>query len=94
MATRTSVNFLLDLLLLLVMISLAATGAVIHFVFPPGTGCSYRLFGIGRHDLGQIHFYLATTAAVLVALHVVLHWKWICSVVGKAFCITTPSGRA
>ncbi len=93
MTNRTSVNFWLDLLLLIAMIGLFATGGLIHFVFPPGTGCSYRLFGVGRHDLGQIHFYLAVATTMLIALHVLLHWKWICSVVGKTFSNATPSRR-
>ena len=85
MTTRTAVNFWLDLLLLFVMITLAATGGLIHFVFPPGIGCSLLLFGLGRHDYGQIHFCLAVAAVVLVSLHLLLHWRWICGVVGKGF---------
>jgi len=58
MRTRTSMNFWLDLLSLLLMIGLAPTRGLIHFVLPPGAGHSHLLFGLGRHDFGEIHFYL------------------------------------
>jgi hypothetical protein len=89
MKTPTLVNFWLDLLLLLVMTGLAATGGLIHFLFPPGMGCSRLLFGLGRHDFGQIHFYLAAIAVLLLTMHVLMHCRWICSVVSKAFGSTT-----
>ena len=40
MTTRTSTNFWLDVVSLIVMIGLAATGGLIHFVLPAGSGRS------------------------------------------------------
>lgn len=40
MTTRTSTNFWLDVISLVVMVGLAATGGLIHFVLPAGTGTS------------------------------------------------------
>ena len=94
MTTRTSTNFWLDVISLVVMIALAATGGLIHFVLPAGSGHFYELFGWNRHDIGQVHFYLAVAAIGLLALHVLLHWSWVCCVVGKAVGRETPSGRA
>jgi hypothetical protein len=94
MTNQTTVNFWLDLLLLLVVIALAATGGLIHFVLPRGSGHSLLLLGLGRHDFGEIHFYLAIAVVVLFALHVLLHWRWICGVVGKFFGSAAPSGKS
>jgi hypothetical protein len=94
MGTRTSMNFWLDFLSFLVMIGLAATGGIVHYVFPAGTGHFYLLFGLGRHDFGQIHFYLAVAAIVLLVLHVLLHWSWICGVIGKSVGSPAPSQKA
>lgn len=94
MTTRTSTNFWLDVISLVVMVGLAGTGGLIHFVLPAGSGHFYELFGWNRHDIGQVHFYLATAAVGLLALHVLLHWSWVCCVVGKAVGRGTPSRRA
>jgi hypothetical protein len=94
MTTRTSTNLWLDVASLVVMIGLAATGGLIHFVLPAGSGRSHTLFGFGRHDFGQLHFYLAVAAIALLALHVLLHWSWICSVAANALGRETPSRRA
>jgi len=75
------------------MIGLATTGGIMYFVLPPGTGHSHVLLGLGRHDIGQIHFYFAATAIVLVAIHVALHWNWVCCVVAKAFRNGTVSKK-
>ena len=80
---RNSLNYLVDVITLLVMFSMVATGLVIRFVLPPGTGG--RLGGAGkvlwecdRHDWGDIHFWLAAILGCLLLLHVALHWNWVC----------------
>ena len=35
------------------------------------------LFGLGRHDWGNIHFTLALLFVSLILLHILLHWTWI-----------------
>jgi hypothetical protein len=94
MMTRTSTNFWLDVVSLVVMIGLAATGGLIHFVLPAGTGHFYVLFGWNRHDIGELHFYLAVGAVVLLALHVLLHWNWLCCVIAKMAGKDTPSRKS
>ncbi len=91
--TRTGINFWLDVLMLVIMIGMAMTGGLMHFVLPPGTGHSLQVFGLGRHDYGQIHVYLALAALALLAIHVVLHWSWICCVVSKGIGKENPSAR-
>lgn len=93
MANRIFTNFWLDVLSLIVMIGLAATGGLIHFALPAGTGHFYTLFGWNRHDIGQLHFYLAVAAMVLLALHVLLHWNWVCCVIAKRRGNETPSRK-
>ncbi len=92
---RTNLNFVVDLLLLLVCGGLLLTGLVIRFILPPGTGMRHAaehghgggltLFGLGRHDFGDIHFWLAVVAISLFVLHVALHWSWVCSVLRSWF---------
>jgi hypothetical protein len=94
MMARSSTNFWLDVASLVVMVGPAATGGLIKFVLPPGTGHSHVLLGFGRHDIGRLHFYLAVMAVVLLALHVLLHWSWVCREAGRAIGHPTLSRRA
>jgi len=81
---RNTLNFWLELVSALVIAGLAVTGGIIHFVLPPGTGRTSLLFGLGRHDYGEIHFWLAVSALLLVIVHVWLHWNWVCCIVGRS----------
>jgi hypothetical protein len=94
MTTRTATNFWIDVVSLVVMVGLAATGGLIHYVLPAGSGHFYELYGWNRHDIGQVHFYLAVVAVGLLALHVLLHWGWVCCVVGNAVGRAHLSKRA
>lgn len=91
MTTRASVNLWIDVVSLIVMIGLTATGGLIHFVLPAGSGHFYSLFGWNRHDIGQLHFYLAVAAVLLLALHVWLHWSWMCCAIARMAGRTTVS---
>ncbi len=88
MSNKTPINLWLDVVTLVVMLGLVFTGCLLFFVLPPGTGGRHGgeglvLLGWGRHDYGTVHFYLACTLVVLLAVHVWLHWAWVCSVVTK-----------
>jgi len=94
MGSRTATNYWIDLVSLLVMVGLAVTGGLMYFVLPPGTGHSHTLFGMGRHDIGRIHFYLAVACTALLVLHLVLHWSWVCNVTARTLGMAAPSRGA
>jgi hypothetical protein len=91
---RTTANFWLDLVSLLVMVGLSLTGGIMHYVLPSGTGNWLTLFGLGRHSYGQIHFCLAVTVVFLLGLHLTLHWSWLCGFVAKSLGKEQPGKRA
>ncbi len=37
------------------------------------------LLGLGRHDWGDIHFWVALSLVAVLALHLYLHWSWATS---------------
>jgi hypothetical protein len=82
--SRNALNFWLDLLLFVVMLGLIVTGVILYGVLPPGTGHTLVLFGLGRHDYGSLHGYLAFVAIALAIVHLLLHWSWVVCVVGRA----------
>ncbi len=76
--TRHLLNFVIDLISALVMLGMVATGLLLRFVLPPGSGSRQALWGLGRHDWGGVHFWMAAGVAVLFLVHVALHWQWVC----------------
>jgi hypothetical protein len=81
---KLTVNFVVDLAACVAMILLAATGLIIRYVLPAGSGgrgggSQLLLWGFGRHDWGALHFWLSVALGVLIVLHIVLHWSWVCA---------------
>jgi hypothetical protein len=79
---KNTINFWLDTSLLLVMLALALSGLVIYFILPPGSGghgggSRLSLWGMTRHDMGDIHVYLALILIALLIAHLWLHWRWV-----------------
>jgi hypothetical protein len=75
---RNTLNFIVDAALALVVLGLIATGLLIRFVLPPGSGSRRVLLGLCRHDWGDIHFWISFAGGVLLLVHLALHWQWVC----------------
>ncbi len=77
---RVLLNAVADLLLALVMLGVLVTGLIMRWVLPPGSQRTHALWGMDRHAWGDLHFWLAAAAVLIVLLHVALHWQWVVSV--------------
>lgn len=81
---KPAINFTIDAAAFLAFIFLFSTGLLIYWVLPAGSGNS-SIWGLTRHDWGDIHFWIAIGFVSLIAAHFILHWSWIKSMVmGKA----------
>lgn len=72
---KPTLNFIVDSIAFFLFLCLLSTGFLIFLIMPPASG--YSVWGMGRHMWGEIHFWIAITFLILMALHVTLHWKWI-----------------
>jgi len=77
---RSNLNFLVDAAAFALFVFLVATGIIMEFLLPAGSGHSTTLWGLDRHQWGNIHFWISVGFLTSLALHVYLHWKWIVSV--------------
>ena len=66
---RQSIKVILSTLLMLIVLFLAVTGTMLFF------GKTGLVLGISRKVLREIHFYVAVSMCVLVAVHLVLNCK-------------------
>lgn len=78
---KSLVNFMVDCCLLTAVFFLGSTAGIMRFVLPPGSGQAVRLWGMDRHEWGQIHFWIAVALLSMVTLHLALHWRWIANMV-------------
>ncbi len=76
---KNTINRALNLALYLAFCLMVATGLVIAFRLPPGRagGRGLTLFGWDRHQWGDIHLWISYAFVAFIAVHLVIHWKWL-----------------
>jgi len=91
---KTWKNFWTDAVMFVQILALSATGIILKWVLPPGSGHGLghghghghelndgtgpeTLLGLGRHDWGDVHFWIAVSLVAILVLHVILHWTWV-----------------
>ncbi|TNF99765.1 MAG: DUF4405 domain-containing protein [Gammaproteobacteria bacterium] len=77
---RTRLNFLIDTIAFIGFAFLTTTGVLMRYILPPGSGHHSTIWDLDRHDWGAIHFWIALIFFLILALHLVLHWRWIINV--------------
>ena len=93
---RSILNFVVDAVSLVALLGLIATGLIVRYILPAGSGGRGRgaaasLWGLGRHDWGDVHFWLAVGIIALLIVHVALHWTWTCALVRRWVAPGDPS---
>ena len=83
---RAAINFLVDCLLLVVLVSVLALSAMVEFVFPSGTkAAGWALWGLGYDGWSRVRAAALGFFVLCVLLHLILHWTWICGFVVSRF---------
>ncbi len=78
---RTKLNLIIDIVAFIGFVVLTTTGVLMRYVLPPGSGHYSTIWGLDRHEWGGIHFWISTIFFLILALHLLLHWRWIISFV-------------
>ena len=77
---RPTLNFIVDCVGFTAFVLLAASGVLMRYVLPPGSGHWSTIWGLDRHEWGSIHFWVAVGFLSILAFHLYLHWRWILTV--------------
>jgi hypothetical protein len=95
---RTTLNYWTDALAFIGFLCLTTSGVLLRYQLPPGSGRMDAtgggrqtqektvsvLWGLTRHEWGDVHYYIALGLMAVLAFHLLLHWKWIvCVTRGK-----------
>ncbi len=78
---KATLNFIVDAIAFVAFVFLAATGVLVRYVLPPGSGHFATLWSMDRHDWGELHFWIAVALLAALALHLLLHWRWIVNMI-------------
>lgn len=81
---KSQFNAIVNIIGFAAFVVLAVTGLVELIFLPPGTGGrgsglgpSVTVLGLGRHGWGDIHNVAGILFLGVIALHLILHWRWI-----------------
>lgn len=81
-------RYLVDALLFICLIGMIFIGILLGLVIsegPVSSGGSKYFLGVHRHQWGDIHAYLSIAFVVLMAVHLILNWRWITTKTGQIF---------
>jgi hypothetical protein len=78
---RPALNLAVDAAAFVAFVLLTSTGVLLRYVLPPGSGRRSALWGLGRHEWGEIHFWISAAFLGALAIHILVHRRWIVSVV-------------
>jgi mono/diheme cytochrome c family protein len=86
---RPPLNLIVDLAAALLFAGMTATGYILYGPLPPGTNKSHVLWGLSRHQWGEVHTGISLALLASLAVHVALHWPWVVVVVRRQFGLAT-----
>jgi hypothetical protein len=78
---RPTQNLTIDTIAFIGFVLLTTTGVLMRYVLPPGSGRFKAIWGLDRHEWGSIHFWISIVFLGILAIHLVLHWRWIVTVI-------------
>ena len=82
---KPDLNFVIDAGSLLGFLVLLSTGILMFLILPAGSKGD-MVWGLTRHEWGDIHFWVSMVFLALMGVHLFLHWNWItCMVKTRIF---------
>jgi cytochrome b561 len=96
---KNLINYFLDIILALSVISTLASSYILWFVLPRGqgahfamcaqqgqgfTGNYYDVFGLPRYVWIDIHNWASVILLGIIILHIVMHWNWVIETLKRA----------
>ena len=77
MINKSKLIMFIDVSAFISFVFVVSTGVLMRYVLPPRSGQSMEIFGMSRHEWGDIHFYIAFIFLAILSIHLLLHWKFI-----------------
>jgi hypothetical protein len=86
--SKSKLNLSIDIVMFILLLAMAGIGFLMKYVVVSGerrnelygNHVDLEFLGLTRHQWGSIHLIISVTFIVLIALHIILHWKCIVSI--------------
>ncbi len=78
---RSNLNFIVDVIAFMGFVMLTASGILMRYILPPGSGHYSTIWGFDRHEWGGVHFWVSVVFFSILTFHLLLHWRWIINIV-------------
>lgn len=79
---RASLISAVDVVSFVGFVFLTSTGVLMRYVLPPGSGRWSTIWGLSRHAWGTVHYWIALGFFAVLAVHLLLHWRFIANLFG------------
>lgn len=74
---RSTLISLIDVIAFTAFLFLTTSGILLHYLLPPGSGRWSEIWGMSRHQWGEVHFWIALCFFAVLAFHLLQHWRFI-----------------
>lgn len=72
---RNALVLLVDVVAFVGFLFLTSTGILLRYLLPPGSGRWTDVWGMTRHEWGDVHFWVSLAFFGVLSLHLLLHWR-------------------
>lgn len=74
---RATLISLIDVVAFIAFLFLTSSGILLRYLLPPGSGRWSQLWGMTRHQWGELHFWVAVFFFAVLAFHLSQHWRFV-----------------
>lgn len=74
---RSTLISLIDIVAFTAFLFLTSSGILIRYMLPPGSGRWSEVWGMTRHQWGDVHFWISLVFFAVLALHLLQHWRFV-----------------
>ena len=81
---RLHATKIIDVIAFCLFALMVSSGVILHYVIPVRSGRSVTIWGMTRHEWGDIHFWIATIFLGVLVMHLFIHGRFIMNMIGGA----------
>jgi hypothetical protein len=74
---RATLISAIDVIAFIAFLFLTSSGILLRYMLPPGSGRWAEVWGMTRHQWGEVHFWVALFFFAVLALHLLQHWRFV-----------------